>query len=214
MEVRLANTLVGEIAAVEALLTQARGNNAQTFEAYLKAGTHLATMKKAWVDAKGKPAAFNSYCEEKIASVTKQWRNRLIQLADHWGEIEPVVKDIPAEKLTVDGALSAWRKAKAPAAGEGEGEGEGAEAAPKNIKSLPKAELIELVTDLTDLVARFVEATQASDVEAIVELREIAREKLAEMPWAVVGGAEGQEEENHSEETVKLVMPRLPSPSR
>lgn len=188
VEERLSNFLASELGAVREAQEAADANAAGAFENFLKMGSHLATMKKSWEEAGGKARAFNVWAEANVADVSKQWRNRLIQLASNWQDIAPCVEGIAPEKLTVDGALAAWRASKAVAAVEG-GEGEGGEAAPVTIKSLSKADLRDLAEMMAEHLRRIVAAKGVA--EAVAE----AGDFLAAHPeLAVAVEGEAQEE--------------------
>lgn len=199
VEERLSNFLASELGAVREAQEAADANAAGAFENFLKMGSHLATMKKSWEEAGGKARAFNVWAEANVADVSKQWRNRLIQLASNWQDIAPCVEGIAPEKLTVDGALAAWRASKAVAAVEG-GEGEGGEAAPVTIKSLSKADLRDLAEMMAEHLRRIVAAKGVA--EAVAE----AGDFLAahpELAVAVEGEAqEGTQEEPEGQEEV------------
>lgn len=88
---------------------------------------HYRDVGQALLDAKEalagqKKGAFGEWCEAEGFTFSKQWRSRLMQLAEHWDEIMRAVEATPEDKrkgMSVDAVLAmwtAWKKANDPEA--------------------------------------------------------------------------------------------------
>ena len=86
-----------------------KASNRQAIKEGRKVGELFLEVKAS----KEREGTLDAWCEMNAVPFDRSWRAKLMKLARHWPDIEPMLAENP-KTWTIDGALKAWRKTRPP----------------------------------------------------------------------------------------------------